>query len=119
MSDLQCPARFLLVCEPEASTAEALRHDRVAAVYDGAPGPGGAALARALGLPVQVLARPIALVDVLGRTPEALGALESLADLHRGETAVVTVVGRAGSRAELCADGDGVRLAEVSPEVER
>lgn len=119
MSDLQCPARFLLVCEPDASLAEALRHDRVAAVYDGAPGPGGAALARALGLPVQALARPIALVDVRERAPEALSALEGLADLHRGETAVVTVVGRAGARAEVSVDGDGVRLAEVSPEAAR
>ena len=32
MSDLQCPARFVLVSAPDASTAQSLRHDRVAAV---------------------------------------------------------------------------------------
>jgi hypothetical protein len=102
------------VCEPDASTAQSLRHERIAAVYDGPPGTGAAALARVLGLPVQVLARPIALVDVLDRAPEALSDLGDLADLHRGETVVVGAAGPAGSRAEVSVDGDGLRLGGVT-----
>ncbi|HSE10095.1 MAG TPA: hypothetical protein VLB29_15655 [Nocardioidaceae bacterium] len=113
MSDLQCPARFLLVCEPDASVAQSLRYERVAAVYDGAPGAGGAVLGRVLGLPVQALARPIALVDVLEGAEDAVNDLESLADLHRGETVVVSAVGRAGARTEISVDGDG--LDRIAP----
>lgn len=115
MSDLQCPARLLLLSEPDASTAEALRHERVAAVYDGPPGSGAAELGRALGLPVQVLARPIRLVDVLAREAGALDDLRDLADLHRGETVVVAAVGDPGARVDVALDGDGLRVGEVSP----
>jgi hypothetical protein len=119
VSDLQCPARFLLVCGPDASLAEELGGERVAAVYADPPGPGAAALARALGLEAQALARPIALVDVLHRDPEALATLTDLADLHRGETVVVDAEGEAGYRLEVALDGDGPSMGEVSREAGR
>jgi hypothetical protein len=115
MSDLQCAARFVLVCAPDAATAESLRYERVAAVYDGPPGSGAARLGDALGLPVQVLARPLAVDDVLAQAPEALGDLRELADLHRGETVVITAVGRPGRRLDVAVDGDGVTMDEISP----
>jgi hypothetical protein len=114
VSDLQCPARFLLVCGPDASLAEELRHERVAAVYVDPPGPGAAALAGALGLEAQALVRPIALVDVLERDPGALATLGDLADLHRGETVVVDAVGEQGHRLEVALDGDEPKVGEVS-----
>lgn len=117
MSDLQCPARFLLLCGVGAPDADALRHQRVAAVYDGTGGRGGAAaadLARGLGLTVQVTARPFSAADVLARGPEALEQLRDLADLHRGETVVVAATGAHGQRVEVAVDGDGVSVAEVS-----
>jgi hypothetical protein len=124
MSDLQCPARFLLLSGPDASAAQGLRHERVAAVYDGPParttdgGPsraaGAAALGDALGLPVRVMARPLSLPDVLAREPTALDELRDLADLHRGETVVVLVAGEQGRRVEVAVDGDGVSVREVS-----
>jgi Mrp family chromosome partitioning ATPase len=119
VSDLQCPARFLLVCGPDASLAEELRHERVAAVYVDPPGPGAAALAGALGLEAQALARPIALVDVLERDPGALATLGDLADLHRGETVVVDAEGERGHRLEVALDGDGPKVGEVSRGVGR
>jgi hypothetical protein len=119
VSDLQCPARFLLVCCPDVSLAGELRHERVAAVYVDPPGPGAAALAGAFDLETKALARPIALVDVLEREPRALATLRDLADLHRGETVVVAAEGERGHRLEVTVDGDGVRLGEVSPEAGR
>jgi hypothetical protein len=115
VSDLQCPARLRLVCRPDASLAEELRHERVAAVYVDPPGPGAAALGDALGLPVQALARPVALDDVLAQEPKALAALRDLADLHRGETVVVGVQGEPGRCVEVVVDGDGVVVGAVSP----
>ena len=115
VSDLQCPARLLLLGDPGASAARALRHERVAAVYDGPPGSGAAELARALGLPVQVLARPITLAGALAREADALGDLRDLADLHRGETVVVAAVGGPGARVDVALDGDGLTIREVSP----
>jgi len=124
MSDLQCPARFLLLSEPDASVAQGLRHERVAAVYDGPPAPatdeepsraaGAAALGDALGLRVQVMARRLSAADVLARAPEALDELRDLADLHRGETVVVVVAGKPGGRLEVWVDGDGVSVRGVS-----
>lgn len=114
MSDLQCPARFILLTGLAGSAAEALRHERVAAVYDAPPGPGAHALGRALGVPVQVLARPIRVDDLLTRTDRALDALRDLADLHRGETVVVAAEGSPGRRVDVAVDGDGVAVEEVS-----
>jgi hypothetical protein len=114
VSDLQCPARFLLVCGPDASLAEELRHERVAAVYVDPPGPGAAALAGAFGLEARALARPLALADVLQRDPGALATLRDLADLHRGETVVVDTEGQQGHRLEVALDGDGLKMGEVS-----
>lgn len=111
MSDLQCPARFLLVCGPTASTAETLRHERVAAVYEPGRGSGAAVLADALGLPVQVLPRPVAAADVRVRDGEAIDVLRELADLHRGETVVLVADGEPGERLEIAIDGDGVHIS--------
>ncbi len=115
MSDLQCAARFVMVCAPDAATAESLRHARIAAVYDGPPGSGAVALGQALGLPVQAMARPMAAADVLARAEEAVADLRDLADLHRGETVVVAVLGQPGQRVDVALDGDGLTVEEVSP----
>ncbi|HEX6247893.1 MAG TPA: hypothetical protein VFZ64_08495 [Nocardioidaceae bacterium] len=115
MSDLQCPARFILLTTLDGSAADALRHERVAAVYDGPPGPGAHALGRALGVPVQAMARPVLAPEVLGRSADALDVLADLADLHRGETVVVAAGGDPGQRVDVTLDGDGVRVVEVSP----
>lgn len=120
MSDLQCPARFVLLAAPDEAAAEGLLHERVAAVYDGPPGsagpPGSGAevLGAALGLPVRAMARPLAIDDVLARDPDTLAELDGLADLHRGETVVVTAVGRPGRRVDVAVDGDGITVEEVS-----
>lgn len=119
MSDLQCPARFLVLSDPDASLAETLRQERVAAVYDGPPGSGATALGDALGLPVQVMSRRLVQADVLARHPDALGELCDLADLHRGETVVVLAEGTHGQRVEVAVDGDGVAVREVSPGASR
>ena len=103
MSDLQCPATFLVVRVHTlgkgwrgqvAGLTERLRDSRVAAVYAGTTAPAvavSAALADGLGVPSHPLAAP--------PTPGVPGdgtavarcrtALEELADLHRGETVLV------------------------------
>lgn len=115
MSDLQCAARFVLLTD--LGRADALRHERVAAVYDGSASDGGPSwvgeVAETLGLPVGALAAPIPLTAVLAREPEALAALGELADLHRGETVVVTAVGEPGRRVDVAVDGDGVTITEA------
>lgn len=119
MSDLQCPAHLVLLAAPGRADAESLRHERVAAVYDGPPGSGAAALAGALGLPVQVMARSLVIAEVLARAPESMTALGGLADLHRGETVVVVAEGRPGQRVDVTVDGDGVTFRDLSPEAGR
>lgn len=120
MSDLQCPARFLLLAG-ELPDAGALRHERVAAVYaaTGSPGDGAdraAELARAVGVPVREMTAVLWLDEVVGRNEEALGALEDLADLHRGETVLVAVAdgGSRSRRVDVAVDGDGLTVEEVS-----
>lgn len=124
MSDLQCPARFLVLSAPDGSLADSLRHERVAAVYDGPPAAaadgegereGAAALAAALGLPLRAMEHRLLAADVVTRQPGALDALRDLADLHRGETVVVAGEGAAGQRVDVAVDGDGVTVQEVSP----
>jgi len=114
VSDLQCPARFLLLADPDASTAATLAHERAAAVYDGG-GSGAQALAEALGVPARGLEQPLTIAGVLARDAGALRVLDDLADLHRGETVVVTAQGSPGRRVEVAVDGDGQTVAEVSP----
>jgi hypothetical protein len=104
MSDLQCPATFLVVPVDTlgegwrgevAGLAERLRDRRVAAVYGGTTAPAvavSAALADSLGVPSHTLTEP--------PTPpggpsdgtavaRCRAALEELADLHRGEAVLV------------------------------
>ena len=97
MSDLQCPATFLvLATESAASLVPDLRHARVAAVYAVAADVDAAArVAREAGVPV----RP--LEESPGTTyPDGLA---DLADLHRGETVVVVL--RPGAVSVLAARG--------------
>ena len=122
MSDLQCPARFLVLGGADAPLADALadslRHERVAAVYDGqgdSAGSGAEALARRLGVPARVLGRALRVADVLAGDPVAMGDLTELSDLHRGETLVVTAAGDPGRRVDVSIDGDGTTVVEVSP----
>lgn len=115
MSDLQCPAHLVLLATPGPSDAESLRHDRVAAVYDAPPGSGAAALAGALGLPVQEMARSLVIAEVLAEAPEPMTTLAGLADLHRGETVVVVAEGLPGQRVDVTVDGDGVAVRDISP----
>lgn len=122
MSDLQCPARFLVLGAPESATAEQLRDERVAAVYDGVPRPGydgpgdsARALAEALGLRLEALTREVRVEDVVARRPQAIAELRDLADLHRGETVVVLAAGKAGRRVDVALDADGASVVEVSP----
>jgi hypothetical protein len=125
MSNLQCPARFLLVAGadqcPAESLAESLRTERVAAVYDGPPQAGGAAalaegLAAALDVPLHEVPHRPALRDVIAHEPQALAPLRELADLHRGEAVAVVADGVPGQRLGVLVDGDGVDLRTVTPE---
>ena len=104
MSDLQCPATFLVLRVDTlgegwrgevAGLAEQLRDRRVAAVYGGATAPAvavSAEVADGLGLPPHPLTEP---PTPLGGPSDGTAvarcraALEALADLHRGETVLV------------------------------
>jgi len=114
MSDLQCAARFLFLTSAGAATAESLRHERVAAVYDGARSPGAAELGLALSIPVEATARPISVDDVLAQAPDAVRRLRDLADVHRGETVVVVAAGEPGQRVEAALDADGLLVRDLS-----
>ena len=104
MSDLQCPATFLVVrvdtlgegwSGEVAGLADRLRDRRVAAVYGGTTASAlavSAALADGLGVPSHALAVPP--TPPGGPADGAAvvryrAALEELADLHRGETVLV------------------------------
>ena len=121
MSDLQCPARFLVLTDV-ADAAASWPQERVAAVYDGrtgraAPGPEASGLAARLG--VRATGCPQLLrSDVVVRAAGALAVLCDLADLHRGETVVVLPAGEPGPVLEVRVDADGVRV-EVSPAAAR
>lgn len=122
MSDLQCPARFLLVTvsTPAESVLGRLRHERVAAVYDVPPHADVIqAVAAACGLTARRIPRRPSLDDVLSGHPAALEALQELADLHRGENVVVGAEGPAGRRVDVSVDGDGTVVDEVSPGASR
>ena len=88
MSDLQCPARIVLLDADVAHTStEALQAERVAHVYADR-GCGALDPATALAAAWEVV------VTGLDASPGGLRtALEDLADLHRGETVVVVTHG--------------------------
>jgi len=103
MSDLQCPATFLVLRVDTlgegwrgevAGLAERLRDRRVAAVYGGAAVPAvapSAALADGLGVPSHRLAEsptPDGPSDGTA-TARCRAELEALADVHRGEAVLV------------------------------
>jgi len=116
MSDLQCPARFIVLATVDEATTDLLSVERVAGVYDGQrhgrggpeDGSGLGVLAGRLGLAVQRTDAPVVLEEVRARTPSSLRVLTGLADLHRGETVVVRGVGAQGTRLEVLVDADGV-----------
>jgi hypothetical protein len=133
VSDLQCPARFLVLgpADPAATTSvtplearlEALlgrlRGENVAAVYVGSEAPAGATgavLAAALGVsatPVDGLKGGDPMADPV-RT-----ALDDLADRHRGETALVTAVDGSLAPADVLSveiDADGWRVTRPWPD---
>ncbi len=101
MSDLQCPATFLVVRVDRlgegwrgqvAGLAEQLRDRRLAAVYGGTTAPAvavSAALADGLGVPSHPLAETPGGPSDGTAVARCRAALEELADLHRGETVLV------------------------------
>jgi hypothetical protein len=91
MTDLQCPARFLVVTEG-TEPPDPDRH-RLAAVHD---------------------LRPLTLDDVTEGRPAARVLLGDLSDLHRGETVLVRVEGPPCSQVEVSVDDDGFVLGPVN-----
>ena len=106
----------MLVIRPDDRTARWLCSARVALVYD-ALGDGTAAAARSLGDALHVAVRPleetVARDQVEQQTADAMRTLQSVADLHRGET-VVLVVAEPGGPLEVRIDGDGVVIEPLS-----
>lgn len=109
MSDLQCPARIVLLDAAVAHTStEALQAERVAHVYADR-GCGALDPATALAAAWEVV------VTGLDASPGGLRtALEDLADLHRGETVVVVTHGGAMSAVLACWGWAG-RDRDVAP----
>ena len=104
MSDLQCPATFLVLRVDTlgegwrgevAGLAERLRDRRVAAVYGGVTAPAvalSAALADGLGVPTHPLAElptPPGGPSDGTAVARCRAALEALADVHRGEACLL------------------------------
>ena len=114
MSDLQCPATFLVLGSADPRALEGVRDARLAAAY--AVPEARARVAAALG----GTGPQVTTLDLDGSTYAA--ALEGLADLHRGETVLVVLpedapaalAGRgdrspapAGEVLEVAVDADG------------
>ena len=123
MSDLQCPARFLVLGPVDAAATTSrtppetllahLRGENVAAVYVGPEAPAAAAgvvVAGALGLP----ATPVDGLQAGDPLADPVrGVLDDLADRHRGETALVTGVDGSLAPADVVSveiDADGWRV---------
>ena len=102
MSDLQCPATFLVLGSAEPRALEGVSDARLSAAY--AVPEAQARVADALG----ETGPPVTALDLDGTTYVA--ALDGLADLHRGET--VLVVLPEDAPAVLCGRADRV-AAEV------
>lgn len=83
MSDLQCPATFLVLGSAEPRALQAVSDARLAAAY--AVPEARARVAAALG----ETGPPVTALDLDGTTYAA--ALDGLADLHRGETVLVVL----------------------------
>ena len=111
MSDLLCPATFLVLGSAEPRALQAVSDARLAAAY--AVPEARARVAAALG----ETGPPVTALDLEGTTYAA--ALDGLADLHRGETVLVVLPedapaalsGRAdraaGEVLEVAVDADG------------
>lgn len=95
MSDLQCPASFLVTGPAATESARSLAGTRLAAAYAVAE---GTAVARVAAGDV-----PVSPLGLDGTSYAA--ALEDLADLHRGETVLVVLPEQA---VEILASGAGV-----------
>jgi hypothetical protein len=113
VSDLHCPARFIVLGSVGADLADSQRTERVAAVYDGAEAASPvqaealAALARRLGLQVARTEQPVRVADVRAGARAAAVTLGEVADLYRGETVLVRGVGEPADRVEVFLDDDG------------
>lgn len=105
MSDLQCPATFVIVPTGRAGETGSPDVGRVAAIFAGS-GPEAAAIARRLGATHRLAIAPL---DEDG--PEGYRrVLGDLSDSYRGETVVVVL--DVEHVAELAADG-GVRTGPL------
>ncbi len=115
MSDLQCPARLLLVSAQDTEVLGRLPGQRVAMVYDGqgSVSEQADALGEALGVPVRALGEDLAVGAVRAQEPAAMQVLRDVADLHRGETVLVLL--ETETAWEVSIDGDGVAVTPVRP----
>jgi hypothetical protein len=108
VSDLQCPARIVVVNPPAlgdvAWLASSLGWEQVQAVYaaDDVPDTG----------PVESLADDLGVPAHLGHgdLDDDSPGLEEVVDLHRGETVVVVRGGASVEPVVHVVDGDGVRV---------
>jgi hypothetical protein len=105
MSDLQCPATFLVVAAAAAADTASSPGLRLAAVY---AVPEGAAVAATWAAEAGL---PVGSFEAAGGTSYA-AALEELADLHRGETVLVVLPDAAVDELAGAARGTG-RVLEV------
>ncbi len=109
MSDLQCPATFLLLRPDRVAALVDSLVDRHVALVCGEPGVAAVAgrLGDRLGVPVRALDRPL---------DGGWAGLTDVADLHRGETVVVvSEAAQADGLTELDIDADGARLRPPIP----
>ena len=99
MSDLFCPATLLVTTtgrEQVSALAESLRDRRIARVFTSTMPPAvesGAVAAQVLGVGVVELEGLEDSEDAEGALTRFRGALEEIADLHRGETVLVLTHG--------------------------
>jgi hypothetical protein len=113
MSDLQCPARIIVVNPPALGDvrwlASEIHLERVQAVYaaDDVPDTG----------PVESLADDLGVPSHLGHGDlrDGSSGLAELVDLHRGESIVVVRAGEAADPVLVLVDSDGATVQPIDP----
>jgi hypothetical protein len=105
MSDLQCPATFLVLGSAEPRMLQRVSDTRLAAAY--AVPEARAGVAAALG----GTGPPVTALDLDGTTYAA--ALEGLADLHRGESVLVVLPEDAAAALSGRADGADTAAGDI------